>query len=360
MIKNGIGDIITESELRILPIEQAETIPSSWYTEQAVYEFELNNLFNTSWQIVGHTDQLKKSGDYFLFELPGNPIIVIKDENDIRAFYNVCRHRGGPLAFEAGNTKLFQCKYHGWTYKLDGTLHKQPNFSGVEHFNKDYFCLTPVNITVWDGLIFVALDKPVIKLSEVLSGIKERITPIDVNKYKFYKRIKYKINCNWKVYVDNYLEAYHLPFVHPGLSLVLNAINYITEISDNYSLQYSSLQDNDVYGSGEAYYYFIFPNNMLNILPGRIQTNLVLPISKNQSLVIFDYYFDDITSSDSVKRIEKDIKFSDEVQQEDIMICEKIQKGLESKGYDKGRFSPMKEMGVYNFQALLKSFYTKV
>ncbi|MCZ6703668.1 MAG: aromatic ring-hydroxylating dioxygenase subunit alpha, partial [Ignavibacteria bacterium] len=132
------------------------------------------------------------------------------------------------------------------------------------------------------------------------------------------------------------------------------------ETSDNYSLQYSSLQDNDVYGSGEAYYYFIFPNNMLNILPGRIQTNLVLPISKNQSLVIFDYYFDDITSSDSVKRIEKDIKFSDEVQQEDIMICEKVQKGLESKGYDKGRFSPMKEMGVYHFQALLKSFYTKV
>jgi len=106
MIENRISDLITESELRVLPIEQAETIPSSWYTEQAVYEFELNNLFNTSWQIVGHTDQLKKSGDYFLFELPGNPIIIIKDENDIRVFYNVCRHRGGPLAFEAGNTKI--------------------------------------------------------------------------------------------------------------------------------------------------------------------------------------------------------------------------------------------------------------
>ncbi|MCH7772291.1 MAG: hypothetical protein IIA49_14970 [Bacteroidetes bacterium] len=120
------------------------------------------------------------------------------------------------------------------------------------------------------------------------------------------------------------------------------------------------MKDNDVYGMGEAYYYFIFPNIMLNILPGRLQTNLVLPLSKNQSLVIFDFYFDDVTSPDSVKRIEKDIRFSDEVQQEDIMICEKVQKGLESKGYDKGRFSPQEEMGVYHFQALLKSFYSKV
>lgn len=360
MIENRISDLITESELSVLPIEQAETIPSSWYTKEAVYEFELNNLFNTSWQIVGHTDQLKKSGDYFLFDLWGNPIIIIKDGNDIRAFYNVCRHRGGPLAFEAGNTKLLQCKYHGWTFKLDGTLHKQPNFSGVEHFNKKKFCLNPVNFTIWEGLIFAALDNPAINLSEVLSGIKERITPIDVSKYKFYKRVKYKINCNWKVYVDNYLEGYHLPFVHPGLSKVLDAKDYITETSINYSLQYSPLKDNDVYGMGEAYYYFIFPNIMLNILPGRLQTNLVLPLSKNQSLVIFDFYFDDVTSPDSVKRIEKDIRFSDEVQQEDIMICEKVQKGLESKGYDKGRFSPQEEMGVYHFQALLKSFYSKV
>jgi phenylpropionate dioxygenase-like ring-hydroxylating dioxygenase large terminal subunit len=360
MNKNKLIDLINEPELKIYPVDQAETIPSAWYTEKIFYEFELNNLFNTSWQIVGHTTQLKKSGDYILFELHGNPIIIIKDENDIRAFYNVCKHRGGPLAFEEGNTKLLQCKYHGWTYKLDGSIHKQPNFRNAEHFNKKDFCLSPVNFTIWEGLIFAALNDPAINFSKVLSGIKERITPIDVSKYKFYKRIKYKINCNWKVYVDNYLEGYHLPFVHPGLSKVLDAKDYITETSDYYSLQYSPLKENNLYGRGEAYYYFIFPNIMLNILPGRLQTNLVQQINKNQSLVIFDYYFDDVTSSDSLKRIEKDIRFSDEVQQEDIMICEKVQKGLESKGYEKGRFSPHEEVGVYHFQTLLKNFYSRV
>lgn len=358
MIENRIVNFITESELRILPIAQAETIPSSWYTEEAVYEFELNNLFNTSWQIVGHTDQLKKIGDYFLFDLAGIPIIIIKDENDIRAFYNVCRHRGGPLAFETGNTNLLQCKYHGWTYKLDGSLHKHPKFQDVEGFDKNDFCLNILHIIIWEGLIFIALEYPAVKISDLFSGIKEKIALINISKYNFYRRVEYKINCNWKVYVDNYLEAYHLPFVHPGLSKVLNAKEYTTETSEHYSLQYSPLQANEIYGKGEAYYYFIFPNIMLNILPGRLQTNIVLPLSKNQSLVIFDYYFDNVTSPDSVKRIEKDISFSDEVQKEDIMICEKVQKGLESKGYDKGRFSPQEEMGVYHFQALLKSFYS--
>jgi len=358
MNKNKLSNLINETELKIFPINQAETIPSTWYTEKIIYEFEIDHLFNQSWQCIGHVNQLHNVGDYILFELFDNPLIIIKDDKEnLQSFYNVCKHRGGPLAIEPGNTKLLQCKYHGWTYKLDGSLHKHPKFEDVENFDKNDFCLNFLNTIVWEGLIFIALENPAVRLSDLLSGIKDKIAPIDINKYNFYRRVEYPTHCNWKVYIDNFLEGYHLPFVHPGLSKVLNAKEYITETSEHYSLQYSPLQVNEIYGSGEAFYYFIFPNIMLNILPGRLQTNLVLPVSKNKSLVIFDYYIDDTTSSESIKRIEVDITFSDEVQKEDIYICEKVQRGLESKGYDKGRFSPKEEMGVYHFQSMLKKYY---
>ncbi len=361
MNKNKLSDLINEPDLKIYPIEKAETIPSAWYTEEIIYEFEIDLLFNQSWQCVGHVNQLQNVGDYILFELFGNPLIIIKSDNEKpQAFYNVCKHRGGPLAIEPGNTKLLQCKYHGWTYKLDGSLHKQPKFEGVKDFDKNDFCLSSLNTIVWEGLIFIALEKPAVRLSDLLSSIKDKIAPIDINEYKFYQRVEYQMHCNWKVYVDNYLEGYHLPFIHPGLSKVLSVKEYLTETSEHYSLQYSPLQANEIYGRGEAYYYFIFPNIMLNILPGRLQTNLVLPVSKNKSRVIFDYYFSDFTSSDSIKRIKEGIIFSDEVQKEDIFICEKVQRGLESKGYDKGRFSPKEEMGVYHFQSLLKKYYLRI
>ena len=361
MNKNKLSDLINESELKIYPIDQAETIPSAWYTEKIIYEFEIDHLFNHAWQSIGHVNQLQNVGDYILFELFGNPLIIIKDDNEkLQAFYNVCKHRGGPLAIEPGNTKLLQCKYHRWTYKLDGSLHKQPKFENVKDFDKNDFCLNSLITIIWEGLIFTALENPEVKISDLLFGINDKIAPIDISKYNFYQRVEYQIHCNWKVYVDNYLEAYHLPFVHPALSKVLNAREYTTETSEHYSLQYSPLQVNKIYGRGEAYYYFIFPNIMFNILPGRLQTNLVLPLSKNKSLVIFDYYFNDFTSSESIKRIEEDITFSNEVQKEDIFICEKVQKGLESKGYDKGRFSPKEEMGVYHFQSLLKKYYLRI
>lgn len=361
MSKNKLSDLINETELKIYPIDQAETIPSAWYTEKIICDFEIKHLFNHSWQCIGHVNQLQNVGDFILFELFGNPLIIIKDDNEnVQAIYNVCKHRGGPLATEPGNTKLLQCKYHGWTYKLDGSLHKQPKFEDVKDFDKNDFCLNIINTIIWEGLIFIALENPAVKISDLLSGIKDKISPIDISIYKFYRRVEYKINCNWKVYVDNYLEGYHLPFVHPALSKVLNANKYATETSEHYSLQYSPLQENKIYGRGEAFYYFIFPNIMLNILPGRLQTNLVLPLSKNKSLVIFDYYFNNFTSSEAIKRNEKDISFSDEVQKEDIFICEKVQKGLESKGYDKGRFSPREETGVYHFQSMLKKYYQRI
>jgi choline monooxygenase len=160
--------------------------------------------------------------------------------------------------------------------------------------------------------------------------------------------------------MDNYLEGYHVPHVHPELCKLYDYRNYMTEAHRYYSLQHSPLSGQEnIYtkSEGEAYYYCVFPNFMLNILPGRLQTNLVLPLAHNQTLVIFQYYYDDVSSPSAQKMIEDDLEYSDRVQQEDIEICEHVQKGLESRAYDRGRFSVKFEEGVYLFQNLLKQAY---
>ena len=132
----------------------------------------------------------------------------------------------------------------------------------------------------------------------------------------------------------------------------------MTETQEFYSLQYSTISKKDgVYDEGMAWYYFIFPNFMMNILPGRLQTNLVLPLGHNKCRILFDYYYDDVTSPSLQKRIQEDLDYSDKVQHEDVEICERVQQGIESRAYDKGRFSPEMEMGVYHFQCLLKKMY---
>ncbi len=354
-----------ESQLSILPIERSETIPSSWYAAPEFHDFDRRQIFGATWQYAGPSPQVQQPGDYFLATVAGNPIIVIRGkDNVLRAFYNVCRHRGGPLAIEpAGNCSILQCKYHGWTYLLDGSLRGTPKFDRTELFDAKDFGLVLVQIKTWENLIFVNLNpsrSAIVDLGTVMNGVHRGVAPGSLAGKHFYRRIGYDIHCNWKVYVDNYLEGYHLPFVHPELCNLLDYQKYVTETFEYASLQYSPFTGaENVYtgGDGEAYYYFVFPNFMLNILPGRLQTNLVLPVSHNSCRVVFDFFYDDVTTPSTLKMINNDIQYSDRVQKEDIEICELVQRGLESQAYDKGRFSVEMEQGVYHFQCLLKQWY---
>ena len=256
-----------------------------------------------------------------------------------------------------------QCKYHGWTYLLDGSLRGVPQFDRVELFDRKDYGLIPVELDVWEGMLFAALRKGATPLGRLLDGIAQRIAPQSIANKKFHRRVAYDIGCNWKVYVDNYLEGYHLPYVHPELCNLLDYRQYVTETNEGYSLQYSPFTGIDnLYGAanGEAFYYFVFPNFMMNILPGRLQTNLILPLSHNRTRVLFDYYYDDVESSLAQKMIEDDLEYSDKVQHEDMEICELVQRGLESAAYDKGRFSVEMEKGVYHFQCLLKKAYSEM
>jgi choline monooxygenase len=320
---------------------------------------------------VGHVSQLPLPGDYLLGTVGHESVLVIRGKDSkLRAFYNVCRHRGGPLAIEErGNCNIIQCKYHGWTYLLDGSLRGTPKFDRTELFDEKEFGLVPIPLEEWEGLLFVRLSPgtgddrasgAVRTPGKLFDGIAARIAPHALAPKKFAQRVGYDVLCNWKVYVDNYLEGYHLPFVHPELCNLLDYQKYVTETYGDYSLQYSPFTGKEnVYtgGSGEAYYYFLFPNFMLNILPGRLQTNTVIPVAHNRCKVMFDYYYDDLSSPSAAKAIQADLDYSDMVQKEDIEICELVQRGLESRSYDRGRFSVEMEQGVYHFQCLLKKAY---
>lgn len=355
---------LTEQTLAISPIERSETIPSDWYINPAFHQLDRKAIFSQTWQWVGHLGQVIQPGDYFLANVADNPVILLRDrEGTLRGFYNVCRHRGGPLATEdSGNCTMLQCKYHGWTYRLDGALRGVPKFDRVELFNREDYGLIPVNVAVWEGLIFVNLSQHPIPLSEVMQGITERIAPISLSTKRFFRRVDYVVGCNWKIYIDNYLEGYHVPLVHPELMKMLDFNSYVTEIARWHSLQFSPLRDGDhpysgVEESGDAFYYFVYPNFMLNILPGRLQTNLVVPLSPDQTLVRFDYFYDDIESPEALAFIQDEIASSDRIQAEDIDICERVQRGVASQAYDRGRFSVECEQGVYHFQSLLKQSY---
>jgi len=353
---------LTPDTLRIDPLERADTIPSSWYTDARIEPLEQAAVFRPSWQVVGHVSQIPRAGDYLCATVAGEPIIVIRDQDaELRAFYNVCRHRGGPLAMDDhGSCRVLQCKYHGWTYLLDGTLRGVPRFDRTELFDKEENGLVPVDVDVWEGLVWVCTD-PTLELASTLDGIAERIAPQDLSALQFHSRVTYDVACNWKTYVDNYLEGYHLPLVHPELCKTLDVSAYVTETFDRTSLQHSPIRqrgDGSVYGEGNAFYWFVFPNVMLNILPGRVQTNVILPNGPNRCTVVFDFFYDDVTSESALHEIEADLVFSGQVQQEDIEICERVQLGLASRGYDRGRFSVECEAGVHHFQALLKGAFS--
>lgn len=365
MDTDTILNTIKESELSPAPVERALTLPSRYYHESAHFGLENEHILGAHWQCIGHVSRLGENGSAYPVTVAGNPVLVIKDKTgEIRAFYNVCKHRGGPLVDKPGNFKFLKCLYHGWTYRTDGSLRGVPHFDRAELFDKSEFGLAPLHLEIRNGLIWLNLaEKPHTGIDEILDGISARSSGIPIEKFHFAGEVIYETACNWKVYADNYLEGYHIPHVHPELCDLLSFQDYVTECHKWYSLQYSPFrQKESIYsdGSGEAYYYFIYPNTMLNILPGRLQLNRIEPIDEKRCKVIFEYYYEDVASEAAKDKLKADMEYSENVQQEDMGICEHVQRGLQSRAYDRGRFSPKMETAVHHFQELIKKDYRRV
>ncbi|MCX7553042.1 aromatic ring-hydroxylating dioxygenase subunit alpha [Marinicella sp. S1101] len=340
------------------PQHLAHSLPAEFYQAGLFTALDQTHVLHRSWQLAAHVSQLTQVGDYVVHQLGDLPIIVVNTGQGLKAFHNVCRHRAGPLAFENGHGKTLMCKYHGWNYHLTGELKSAPEMHTTPGFEVSDYQLPEVKLQSWQGMVFVALHDDVPELDAVVDGISQRIEPIDLNAMRFHRRDEFILDCNWKVYIENFLEGYHLPHVHPGLNQLLDYKSYQTELSKWYSYQFSPLDaGSGFYGEGQAHYYFIYPNTMLNILPNRLQTNQVLPLKHNQTKVIFDYYYPEFEDREAL--IEQDRVFSDEVQDEDIMICEAVQKGLDSGSYDKGRLCMKRETGLYHYQELIRAAYRR-
>jgi choline monooxygenase len=304
-------------------------------------------------------------------DVAGEPVLVVRDkQGTLRAFSNVCRHRAGPIALGSGCKNVMRCQYHGWTYTLDGRLIGTPDVEGVEFFDRSTMGMVPVRLETWGKFIFVNFDPSAENLSTYLGTIPEQARGFQFAGLQSAERRDYVINCNWKVYVDNYLEGYHIPIAHPGLMREIDYAQYRTDTFRYYSQQFAPIRAMKTEDAGErfyapgaslqqALYFWIFPNLMLNIYPDNISTNVIVPLSTEKTLTIFEWFFHDADQAKTRERIERAIAFSDEVQQEDITLCENVQRGLRSSTYDRGRYSAKRENGVHHFHMLLSEFLGK-
>jgi choline monooxygenase len=414
-------------------IESAHTLASNFYTDPAILDAEKSRIFRRTWQLVGtlNTPCGESSGSgvlsnedppsqpedgapsdptsrtlrtisdpetFFTADVVGERVVIVRDKTGtLRAFSNVCRHRAGPIASGSGCCKnVLRCGYHGWTYTLDGRLIGTPDIEGVEFFDRSTMGMFPLRCETWEQFIFVNFDLNAEPLSAWLGKIPEQARGFQFAGLQLAERRDYVIDCNWKVYVDNYLEGYHIPIAHPGLMREIDYSQYRTETYRYYSQQFAPIramkpedQANGgaartyVPGTGtlkEALYFWVFPNLMINIYPDNISTNLIVPLSHDKTLTIFEWFFHDANETSETnaaaersqrsdvqtfersnvpslrERIQRAIAFSDEVQREDIGLCTAVQRGLQSATYDRGRYSPKRENGVHHFHLLLGGF----
>ena len=351
-------------------ITRASTIPARLYNDPVYLELERDRVFARTWQLVGRTDQLTTAGDFLTAEIGNDSIVVVRDGETLRGFHNVCLHRAGPVAQGCGRRQTLQCRYHGWTYRLDGSLLRAPEMEGVARFSPEDMSLRSVAVSTWGPLVFVNVDRTAPPLEEVLEDIPARVAPWHCEQMQFVTSRSWDIACNWKVYVDNYLEGYHLPVVHPGLHKELDYDQYVVEPRRYFSIQHAPLRP--VHGGatdrtydpaktdvGEAVYVWMFPNVMLNVYLGQMQTNVVIPLAHDRTRVVFDWYASTPPADDTAMAAwTRLMAFSDEIQREDIDICEAVQRNLRSRVYDRGRYSAKRENGVHHFHSLLHEYLT--
>ena len=337
------------SALAAQPLDRATSLPARCYVDPAMVALDRSAIFDRGWQILAHVCQLQNAGDHVVADFNGLPVIAVRGADEqIRVFHNVCRHRAGPLASlrrPCGQVAALPLP------RLDLHPGRRAAFGAGDGRARRISTSATCSCRNWRCVCGKGWCSPrsmranAIDFDVLVAGIDERIgADRDLERYGHHRRVGYDINCNWKIYIDNYLEGYHVPHVHPGLNRLLDYRSYTTDTHDWYSLQFSPLESGDeLYGSGDALYYWIWPNTMLNIVPGRLQTNRVIAKGVDRCRVEFDFYYAMDESEEAAARRLADLNFSDEVQFEDLTICEDVQRGMASGSYQPGRLNPLRE-----------------
>lgn len=344
-------------------LARAATIPARWYTDPEFLTLEQERIFARTWHPAGYAASVANPGDYLACEIQGEPVLVARGKDGaLRAFSNVCRHRASIIMQGSGSANVLRCPYHAWTYELNGNLLGTPEFEGVEDWDRLKICLPQFQAATWGPFVFVNLDPAAPCLADFWGDIPRQAAEFGcpVDQLRLCARRDYVINCNWKVYIDNYLEGYHLPAAHPSLFRELDYSQYRVDTFRYHSSQYAPIRpkqgegprryEYDKGGAG-ALYFWIFPNFMLNIYPDNLSSNIIVPLGPEKTLTVFEWF-----GYGGSRVQDETIAFSDEIQQEDIAICENVQRGLHSRTYNQGRFSVKRENGVHHFHLLLHEF----
>lgn len=349
-------------------IKKAKTLPSSFYTDQKVFENMKEQIFLKSWQFIGDENlvQMAKSVHPFVLldKYLTEPLVLTRDEKDqLHCMTNVCTHRANLVVLGSGKQKKLTCMYHGRRFDLKGKFEHMPEFQEAEDFPRECDHLQEFPLIQWGPLLFTGLN-PSFDFNKVIDTMKERIGFLPLKEFKLDNSLSrdYLVQAHWALYCDNYLEGFHVPFVHEGLNQVLDYGSYTTEIYTYCNLQigytndasevFELPKDHIDYGKNvAAYYYWIFPNMMFNFYPWGLSVNIIRPLGKDRTKVSFISYVYDPEKLD--KGAGQDL---DKVEREDEFVVENVQKGMLSSFYKAGRFSPSKEKGVHHFHRLLAEF----
>jgi Rieske 2Fe-2S family protein len=337
----------------------AETLPQRYFVSAEIFAEELQKIFATNWVLVGHQSQLAGPGDYFLADVAGESLIVTKDQRStIRAFYNVCRHRGARLCEEQnGHGATIQCPYHAWTYALDGRLLGAPHMDETPGFNKTEYPLKPARLGLWEGFIFLNLADDSPSLEKWFEPLSEKFSAWNMATLRSAKRITYDVRANWKLMFQNYSECYHCLGVHPELSKISpydSAENDLTEgpflggfmrIASDKSLTKSgnacalpvgNFGDEDF---RFVFYYSIFPNMLLSLHPDYVMVHQLEAQSPERTRILCDWFFNPEAFNRSDFDPDDAVAFWDMVNKQDWHVCELSQQGISSSAYEPGPYS---------------------
>ncbi len=350
-------------------IRKAETLPGSFYQSEEVFNQIKEKIFAKSWQWVGDSHSLLPLTDYahpinLLDHYLDEPVLLTRDTNQhINAQSNICTHRANILIHQPGKMKKLTCMYHGRRFAMDGKMEYMPEFKEVENFPRACDHLHQFAVKNWFEHLFVGLD-PTFDLGNTLDVMSRKVGFLNLDRFKRDAATSkdYLVNCHWALYCDNYLEGFHIPFVHKDLNAILDYESYTTELYDHMNLQigyatgadqpFDLPKDHEDYGKQiAAYYFWLFPNMMFNFYPWGLSVNVVKPISPNKTRVSFITYLPGDQEMSTSAQV-----LMDKVEREDEFVVEGVHRGLKSRFYQTGRFSPTKEKGVHHFQSLLCKF----
>ena len=335
-------------------IKKAQTMPSAFYTEPEFFEASKESIFARTWQLIGTTDELKtKNSIYPVNILEGfldEPVFVSRDaEGGLNCLSNVCTHRGKILIDQPCEANLIRCGYHGRRFSLDGKFLSMPEFEGAENFPSESDNLPKIPFETWEKFLFASVTSTA-HLKDFIGDMASRVAWKNAGELKLTAEKTYAVKAHWALYCENYLEGFHIPFVHDALNRELDYSNYPNEL-----FRYSSLQTgygkNGAPSAAAAQYFFVFPNMMFNFYPWGLSLNIVKPVRPD----LTDVHYMTFVSDES--QLEKGAGAGlEQVEFEDQAVVESVQRGIRSRLYDRGRYSPTKEQGCHHFHRLLAEF----